>query len=253
MKFTTKIFSQNLLTSTWISVVTPNSINNSPKKVVYLLHGMYGDNESWIDNTPLQSYADEYGIIFIMPEAHNSFYNDTAYGKHYYQYIAYELPELSKSIFNISHKPKDTSIMGLSMGGYGALKIALNNPSNYSLCCSFSGATFTKEALTSTIMHEDEHKHKLFKSIFGESVNIPDVADIFKLAINSSKNESKPIIYQTCGTEDFLIEYNHAYRDLMNTLDFDYTYEQWAGEHVWDFWAVSLKKTLEKYYKKISE
>ena len=66
-----------------------------------------------------------------MTDAPNSFYNNTTYGPDWFTFVADELPRIVKEMFRVSDKPDNTYIAGLSMGGYGSMKIGLSRPENY--------------------------------------------------------------------------------------------------------------------------
>ena len=110
-------------------------------KTLYLLHGLSDDHTIWERRTSIERYASRYGIAVVMPNAHRSWYCDMAHGGNYYTYIAKEVPALCRSFFRgMSDKKEMNYIAGLSMGGYGALKIALRNPGAFAGVASFSGA-----------------------------------------------------------------------------------------------------------------
>ena len=71
---------------------------------------------------------------------HRSFYTDEAYGGRYWTFVSEELPELVGRFFRVSERREDTFVAGLSMGGYGALKLALRQPERFAAAASLSGA-----------------------------------------------------------------------------------------------------------------
>ncbi len=68
--------------------------------------------------------------------------------------------------------------------------------------------------------------------------------DLFTLAKKVSKSPVKPRLYQCCGTEDFLYADNVRFRDAVQKLPFDYTYEEGPGEHTWAFWDKMIQNVL---------
>lgn len=75
-----------------------------------------------------------------MPAVHLSFYNDMAHGGKYGQFISEEVPTLVRDLFPLSAARKDNFVAGLSMGGYGAFKMALAHPEQFAAAASLSGA-----------------------------------------------------------------------------------------------------------------
>jgi S-formylglutathione hydrolase FrmB len=219
------------------------------KRVLYLLHGMTGGCDDWVSNTRIAHYANQQQFIVIMPEVQNSFYTDMAYGGDYFTYVAYELPALAEQIFNIRHTRENTYIAGLSMGGYGAAKIALSRPDFFTAVAAFSGALDTEWVLKTLPTQDDRHK-KLAIAIAGLDLQVPEGGNLFTLATGLAQKPEKPRILVTCGTEDFLLDSNRAFDAHMKPLPFEYTYKEWAGTHDWDFWEESLPLMFDFFNKK---
>lgn len=254
------VFSKTLQMETGITVVTPNEIVEEGKyKVAYLLHGLCGRSGDLADYTMLPVFANDYNIIFIMPEVARSFYTDMKYGLKYFTYITEELPIICKSIFNISSQREDTIIMGASMGGYGALKSALSKPKQYGYCCAFSSAClYLKEGLEMQRLygHTKEFKQTYgeqtvidFYAAFGSELEWSPKYEIMDLAKKINHEKTKPVIYATCGTEDFLRDFNLRFKENMKMLDFDFTFEEWEGTHDWYFFNESIRKALKNILK----
>ncbi len=228
---------------TGLDVMTPAHINyegEPPYRVVYLLHGLSDNHTCWRDNTQLARFADEYHVIFICPEVQRSFYADMKHGPKYFTYITEELPQICQRLFHIPADREHTFVMGLSMGGYGALKCALTKPEQYAGCGAFSAACDLEQALqTPLLMNKEE-----IQGITGMEMRIAPENDVFLLAKKCSQSPVKPRIYMTCGTEDHIHDMSVKFRDYMQKLDFDYTYEEWQGAHDWYFWNDSLRRAL---------
>ncbi|MBM7836264.1 alpha/beta hydrolase [Clostridium sardiniense] len=250
------VFSKILEMDTGITVIVPNGFKESNKyKVAYVLHGLCGDNGSWADNTMLPVYANNYNTIFIMLEVARSFYTDMKYGQRFFSYITEELPEICKRVFKISHKREDTAIIGGSMGGYGALKCALSKPEEYGYCCAFSSAClFLKDDLDRQRKNDKTEELKAmygeqlitdFLSAFGQELECNPQNEILELAKSVSVQEIKPKIYLACGTEDYLRDYNIRFRNEIEKINLNFTYEEWEGVHDWYFFNEALKKALQ--------
>lgn len=150
--FRGSIFSDQLGMRTNITVSLPFDVANkvgvtTPQEdmpILYLLHGLSDDNTMWSRYTDIERFADYRGFIVVMPEVQRSFYSDMVYGPNYFSYIADELPQLVKSLFGIERPREKTFVAGLSMGGYGAAKVALSRPDRYMAAASFSGSARCK-------------------------------------------------------------------------------------------------------------
>lgn len=205
-------------------------------KCMYLLHGLSDDHTIWLRRTSIERYASEHGICVVMPAGGRSFYCDMKYGGDYYSYISEELPRVMKEFFNISDKREDTYIAGLSMGGYGALKIALRNSDKYSAAIALSPVA----NIHNEIFHDTEIP------IYGEEMVIPDEDDLYKLTVMKASEKVKPRIYHSIGTADFMYEDNVKLNAIMNELDYDYTYKAVDDRiHSWDFWDEEIENALK--------
>lgn len=248
-------YSDSLGLSTSMKVILPQEIKSqiglkgSSKKekypVLYLLHGMSDDESAWTRRTSIERYVAEMGIAVIMPRVDRSYYTDMKMGLKYWTFISEELPEIVKSFFPISDKREDTFVAGLSMGGYGALKLALSKPDKFAAAASLSGAI--NPVSLQRLKDVDSFRLKEFEWIFGDLKKFTNSKnDLNSLVKNIEKNNlPKPKLYQCCGSRDFLIEDNHIFRDSMEKTSFDFTYKEWAGKHEWGFWDTAIQKVLK--------
>ncbi|MCE5286719.1 MAG: hypothetical protein LLG02_12845 [Pelosinus sp.] len=254
------VFSSVLEMETGITIVGPNKFEAGKYQVVYLLHGQCGRSGDWAEYTMLPTYANDYNILFIMPEVARSFYTDMKYGQHFFSYVVDELPKICKGVFNISAKREDTAVIGASMGGYGALKCAFSKPEVYGFVAAFSSpCLFLQEGLDKqrTEGHTEEFRAMYgeriindFEAIFGKELVWTSANEIVELAKKINGEKVKPKIYTACGTNDFFHDDNVRFQGEMKKLDFAFTYEEWAGVHDWFFFNEALRKSLSFYFGK---
>ena len=109
--------------------------------VLYLLHGLGGDYTDWTTRTNLVDYSKSLGLIVVMPDGGNQWWTNAADGSARYEdYLAGDLPADVVKKFRTINSRYGRAIAGLSMGGYGALKLALKRPAAFTVAASFSGA-----------------------------------------------------------------------------------------------------------------
>jgi S-formylglutathione hydrolase FrmB len=249
------VYSKALHVQTGINILVPEMPAGEGYKIVYLLHGLHGNQDTWLDKTMLGSYANDFKSIFIMPEVGRTLYANMKYGHNYFTYISEELPEICASVFNISEKREDTAIIGCSMGGYGALKTALSKPESFGFCGAISPAClFLNEHLDGLRKDpgpwlkdggpEVEAIYRDFLAIFGNDLSCGEGDLIVELAKKTAALPVKPKIYAACGIEDDLRKENLRFKEQIEKLDLDYTYEEWKGIHDWNFFNDALKKSL---------
>lgn len=240
--------SQALGMATDMNVILPQPASDAAAPrggypVLYLLHGLLDDYSVWLRRTSVERYCQDRGLVVVMPSAHRSFYTDMAHGYAYWQFISRELPRLARSFFPISAKPEATFVAGLSMGGYGALKLALSNPRRYAAAASLSGAVNMANAGES----EDPSWRAEMANVFGDLDTLPGSKhDLFHLAAKVAKGSAPvPRLYVACGTEDFLYADNVRFHHHLQELDLPVTYDEGPGEHNWAYWDQQIQLVLD--------
>lgn len=225
-----------------VSVIYPDlGIGNRKEiPVLYLLHGMNGNENSWNNHTNLQRLVRHTNLIIIMPNSDNGWYTNTASGVNYYDAIAVELPKVMRDFFpNMTTKRDKTFIAGLSMGGYGAFKIALTS-NQFSWAGSFSGALFTDEKI---LEHITENEIPYWTGIFG-----PLTAENLSkhtLSYHAKDFDGKTNLYAWCGQEDFLFATNEKAIANLKEMGIAIDYRKAHGTHDWYYWEKQIEAFLE--------
>ncbi len=218
----------------------------SKYRTLYLLHGHSDDHTAWMRWSSIEKYAQGLNLAVVMPAVHLSFYTDMVYGGKYWQFISEEVPMLVHDTFPLSAERMDNYVAGLSMGGYGAFKLALSHPERYAAAASLSGAVDISEVVK--VKKEDPlNKDWLvgMRNVFSDLNKVPNSKhDLFTLAKKVARGRVKPRLYQCCGTEDFLHPDNIRFRDHVNKLSLDLTYEEGPGEHNWAYWDMMIQNAL---------
>ena len=138
-------------------------------KTLYLLHGMSDDHTIWQRRTSIERYASEKGIAVVMPSTQLGWYTDMHCGYKWFTYISEELPRVCRAFFpRMSHRREDTFACGLSMGGYGALKLALRAPETFSCAASLSGGVDIVHICEQTSLADDHY----WEDIFGQGIHV---------------------------------------------------------------------------------
>jgi len=218
--------------------------------VIYLLHGYTDDYTKWGRLTSIERYANEFGIAVVMPDAGKSFYTDMVHGDPYFTYLTEEVPAHVQEWLPITNDPEHTYIAGLSMGGYGAIKIALTYPHRFKAAGSFSGALAMAE-MANAVMPEDaepwlKRTEIDIALVYGDVTKIAGSGnDVFWLATQAKKLEkSLPQLYLSCGTEDFIYEHTTYFTSHLETLGLPFKYHEEAGVHEWGIWDRSVRDFL---------
>ena len=213
--------------------------------VIYLLHGLNGDYTNWPRRTGLVEFSEQYRFIIVTPEGGNSWYTDREADptQKYETYIIEELlPEIESHFATINDR-EHRMIAGLSMGGYGAVKLGLKHPDKFSLVGSFSGAV----AAASETEQTDGALGRAIDKVFGvgdtETRRANDLGGIVREA-SPATIQNLPFIYMSCGTEDGFLRSNRDLREMLIEKKIPHEYRERPGDHNWKYWDVEIREFL---------
>lgn len=215
----------------------------SPPPCLYLLHGLSDDASTWMRRTSIERYVAPLGLAVIMPSVHRSYYTDMTQGLPYWTFISEELPAKVSAMFRVSTAREDTFVAGLSMGGYGAFKLALACPGRFAAGASLSGALDVARRAA----RADGGQARDIELIFGGPAGAATPSnDLMRLVEPVAKlpAQAQPALFQCCGTEDFLYDDNIRFRDRARSLGLPLTYEEAPGTHEWGFWDRWIQRVL---------
>lgn len=244
-------YSETLQVGAQLNVIIPRPrTHEGPRPTtypcLYLLHGMSDDHTAWSRYTSIERYAKAAGLAVIMPAVGRTYYVNQTDGYRYLDYIAQELPEVCGDFFPISRKREETFIAGLSMGGYGAFRVALAHPGNYAAAASLSGA-LDIAAIARERTDENPQRVREFLRSFGslEEIEAGD-NDLLRLAAKVAESGTPcPQLFQCCGKDDFLYEHNRRFLAHARKLGLPLTYEEGPGAHDWDYWDLHIQRVLD--------
>ena len=214
-----------------------------PFPTLYLLHGRSDDHSAWQRRTALERYVEGLNLAVVMPEVGRSYYTDTQTGQRYWAFISEEVPMMARHFFPLSKRREENYLAGLSMGGYGAFKLALSYPHRYAAAASLSGALDVVR-LTGTELEAGQHE---LVHVFGDPQTLSgSMNDLFALAESAHENapHELPQLYQWCGTEDFLYLDNRRFRKHLDTLGIALDYDEGPGGHEWACWDAQIQRVL---------
>jgi len=243
-------YSEILGTRTSLNAIIPLrnvSDNDRPPQipeqypVLFLLHGLHSNYSAWSRFSSVERYANERGLAVIMPDAGRSFYTNMRHGYRYFDFFSQELPEIANRLFPLSRQRSHRFIAGLSMGGYGAFKLALSHPEQYSAAASLSGALSLAEIEDSDSLLPEWH------IIFGENSEFEQSEnDLLELAKGFREQDKFPVrLFQCCGTEDYLYASNQHFLKKGKEIGLDLHYEEGPGGHDWQYWDQQIKRAID--------
>ena len=224
--------------------------NDSPEeksrkmKVLFLLHGYTGDAWNWVP----EHLAQKYNFAVVTPNGENGFWLDgLSTGHKYCTFVGSELVGYIRRTFGLALTPDDTYIMGLSMGGFGALHTAFTYPENFGKTAAMSSALIIHEI--AKMKPGDDNgmaNYAYYRECFGELETVEESDSNPEVLVKRLKEKgSIPAIFMSCGTEDFLIENNRQFHSFLQDIDVPHTYFESKGSHDMDFWNEYTEKFVE--------
>jgi S-formylglutathione hydrolase FrmB len=233
-----------------VNVILPPPPPGAPRfpaklPVLWLLHGLSDDHTVWLRRTAIERYVEGRNLAVVMPAVDRSFYADMARGNRYWTYVSHELPILMRAWFPLSARREDNFAAGLSMGGYGAFKLALTYPTRFAAAASLSGALQQYGGAPPP----DAPKEWLaeLENMFGDLRRFQGSPnDIYHLAERAARSAGpRPQLYAVCGTEDFLYTDNLRFKAHAAAIGLPLTYEEAPGDHEWGFWDHYIQRVLD--------
>ncbi len=209
--------------------------------VLYLLHGLYGDYTNWDKRTGIESYAKTVSFLIVMPDANDSWYTNSATVPRdkFEDYITKDVISEIDTKYRTIREKRARAIAGLSMGGYGAIKLALRHPDLFGFAASLSGAFNASRNLDHL---RPEFRAKL-QEVFGKARNhARKQNDVFRLLRTAHEY---PYFYLACGAEDFFLGTNRTLAAQLSSQKVTYEYHETAGGHTWEYWDSALDPMLQ--------
>lgn len=247
-------FSQALHRPVQFKMIIPNDINqewnpeqkrkDEPMKTLFLLHGYTGAAGNWVpENLPVL-----YNFAIVMPSGENGFWVDgISTGHKYATFLAEELVDYVRKTFHLAMTKEDTYIMGLSMGGYGALHTALAYPERFGKAIGLSSAI---------LIHGIAHmkpgtdngvaNYEYYRECFGDLETIEQSRNNLEVLVDEllEKKADMPELFMACGTEDFLLMPNRQFHEYLENKGVAHKYYESKGIHDMVFWTEYATKLV---------
>jgi putative tributyrin esterase len=226
-------------------VILPANVSAERKlAVVYLLHGGGGGFRDWSNYSDVSRFA-ESGFLLVMPEGGSSYYTDAVDPpqERYEDYIVQDLIPDVEARFNAGGGRMNRAIVGISMGGFGAIKIALRHPDLFAFVGGLSSAIdVPRRAFTIRRLQQSRH----FNAIFGPSGSQNRRDNDPLLLARTANPDAAPYFFLTCGEEEGLLPPNRAFAALLAQRHFKYQFHTVHGAHDWNQWNSWLPTLFRK-------
>lgn len=235
---TVEIYSPSMHKPVRCIIVTPDDYTSTgkPYPVLYLLHGHSGNYAGWMGDAPqLRGYADTYQMLIVCPDGgYDSWYLDSPVDStvRYDTHISKEVVGYVDYYYHTRQEPAGRAIAGLSMGGHGAMSLAIRHPDIFGAAGSMAGGLdlrpFKKNNwdLKGVLGDPDDH----WKNWVDNSV-----VSLLPLL----KDENLSLIID-CGVGDFFLEANREMNRLLLEANIPHEYTERPGEHNGSYWGSAV-------------
>lgn len=217
-------------------VVLPDAYSsNKSYPVVYLLNGYSGGYRDWLKATNVEKCVDEFGVIAVLADGgYSSWYFDSPIdtSSKYETFVAKEVPQYIDGHYFTIKDREHRAIAGLSMGGHGALYLAIKHKDFFGACAAMSGGVdftpFPNNWDIAKVLGRYEDHKELWEQ---NTVNY---------LIGFLKDKELAISFE-CGTDDFFINVNRSLHAKLLSLKISHDYAERPGEHNWEYWNNAIQ------------
>ena len=225
-------------------VVVPRDLRQAEKlPVIYLLHGGGGDFREWTNYSDVAKFA-EHRVLLVMPEGNSSYYVNSATNANdrYEDYVVKDLIADVEKRFPVGADRSHRAIAGISMGGFGAVKLALSHPDLFVTAAGISSAIDVPRRPFS-IKRVSQWTHH--RSIFGPWGS-PERRDKDPFVLAKSADPTKtPFLYLTCGEQEGLMPANRQFAALLDKQRIPHIFVPGPGGHDWNQWNRVIPKVFD--------
>jgi len=234
--------------------LTPPEEYHAPQKkykVLWLLHGAFGDHSSWLRRTNIETYACEKEIMVVMPGVLNSNYASwPGFGSGFdaEKFLIDELMPLVYHWFPASDQREDNFIAGLSMGGQGCARFATWYPEKFAAAAILSGSPISWR-------NQSLSDNWASVGLFRNQITAAGGIDALRATHTNTWDRLEqlagtgtlPRMYVTMGMDDYLYdEWYLPFKEFAQKIGLDATFEEYEGHiHDWRFWDMTIQRALD--------
>lgn len=233
---TVEVPSAAMRRSVRVVVATPGG--RGPWPVVTLLHGHGGDAANWarqLGPGGLEAMAARFGVVIACPDGTaDSWYLDAPRDPavRFETFLARELPAWLDRRPDTRRDRAGRAITGLSMGGHGALFVALRHADVYGAAASMSGGVDLAQ-------YPDRWGIARLVGPWPQDSSAWHAHSVVRLAARVD-TAGLPRLAFDVGTGDFFLDPNRRLHDVLTRRGIAHDYAERPGQHTWDYWRRAL-------------
>lgn len=273
-------------------VYLPPSYAIEPQRrfpVAYYLHGYSGNESDWLSRADVAGVMDSLvsqgvpEMILVFPDGDNGWYANWAVPgdlatcaadsmlaeaaktfcvvhDRYADYIARDLVRHVDSTYRTLGDGAHRGIAGLSMGGYGAVTLALTYPAVFAAAASHSGVlspfyagahpfagtpSYYSTADSAAVAWGARRQWSMIAPVMGRDTVEWWSRDPTRLARRLVDRRARlPALLFDVGRDDYWADANRAFHTELLAMGVPHTYAEWPGTHNWPYWHAHVGESL---------
>ena len=217
-------------------------------KVAWMLHGAFGSYTDWLHKTNIELYAEQRDLIVVMPEGLNSGYSNIEMGFSKYDMFDFLTKELMPLVYGwlpASSAREDNFMCGLSMGGDGSLKYAVNNPELFAGCAVLS--------MTPVPLYDEKGEMPLrvktkVKRLGGVENYLASYENVWE-RLEKIPSAEMPKLYVACGEKDSEVYPNYLrFKKHIEAIGHEAKFESFPEYgHEWPLWDAAIQRAFDYF------
>jgi S-formylglutathione hydrolase len=202
--------------------------------IVYLLHGCDGSFRDWSSYSDVGAYAAR-GLILIMVEGDCSYYMNAALDAkdRYEDYFVHDVRADAESRFPVLPGRENRAVVGVSMGGFAAVKLALTRPDLFAFAGAISPAIDVPSRQFSWSRWSQSMR---FRNIFGPTGSETRTHSDPFILVKTAESANTPYLYISAGEQEPLLSPIRRFVTLLKLHHCAYEFHTKPGGHDWSEW-----------------
>jgi len=217
---------------------------NEPLRVVYLLHGNGGSYTDWSNYSDVARYA-SHGLVLVMPDGASTYWVNAVKPEKdkYATFLTEDLIADVEARFPVRKDRHGRAIVGVSMGGYGAVEYALARPDLYGFAGALSPALDVPSRKFSWRRWSQSQRYEHNFGIVGSPER--RARDPF-VQVTTANPRTTPYIYLAAGKQEALLEPIQRFANRLKQRSFAHEFHTTPGAHDWNQWNTQIPGCFEK-------
>lgn len=215
-------------------------------KVLFLFHGAFGEYIGNIMNSSIYRHCSKRGIAIVAPSAYLGVYTDMVHGEATYSYVKEAVETASRLFPILSRNPRERFLLGISMGGHGAYKLALEHPDQFAAAAACSSPIDVVR--TMELLESGQHPggKELFHAFESSDHYRGTVGDLVEAARRKhAQGIPLPRLFLCWGDTDHARPEDEVTVEKFKALGYPLVTHMGKGGHDYDLWDPMLESIVD--------